>query len=485
MPSSNLLDTLIACVVVFLVLSLIVQSIQSGCKKLFKLKSRQIEESLVDLFQNAFEQQTVTVPKGWARVRNLPGLVLVMGDHPSTFATPDVKTLYDALHQGFTDIGRVASNGTLMFDSLAKNDFLKVLDKVPAGALLGQQPGAASPTLLDQIQAALQSALTKITALSNDSDALGQAVLGNAQAKARFDDIQVSLGPLLSDLEALQGGRAVAANVLLGDLARIVAARDALAKLIAAVQADLQAELAQAAPSDAAGAAALRLVANGMDRLAATLASLGQPLDSAMALLRGRRQNLEDWFDTIMQSFEERYARSMKTWAIVLSLAVAVVLNASVFDLYKNVSTDGALRAALVSEGQDRLQNAANANSVEDHGQVQATEESVRQDVESSLSQSEMFGFKPFWLAFGPWWERNRIHQENLTWGGWCGHWVGVGWNLLGRLIGWAAMALLLSVGAPFWEDTLESLFGVKNLLRRGSDTQNVEDASGGGQPRS
>ena len=51
-------------------------------------------------------------------------------------------------------------------------------------------------------------------------------------------------------------------------------------------------------------------------------------------------------------------------------------------------------------------------------------------------------------------------------------------------IFGWAIMTMLLSVGAPFWQDTLESLFGIKNLLRQKSGTQNVEAKSGTGQPR-
>jgi len=43
---------------------------------------------------------------------------------------------------------------------------------------------------------------------------------------------------------------------------------------------------------------------------------------------------------------------------------------------------------------------------------------------------------------------------------------------------------MLLSVGAPFWQDTLESLFGIKNLLRQRSGTENIETESGAGQPR-
>jgi hypothetical protein len=51
-------------------------------------------------------------------------------------------------------------------------------------------------------------------------------------------------------------------------------------------------------------------------------------------------------------------------------------------------------------------------------------------------------------------------------------------------LVGWILMTLLLSVGAPFWEDTLESLFGLKNILRMSSETKNVETKSGTGQPK-
>jgi len=51
-------------------------------------------------------------------------------------------------------------------------------------------------------------------------------------------------------------------------------------------------------------------------------------------------------------------------------------------------------------------------------------------------------------------------------------------------LVGWAIMVMLLSVGAPFWQDALESLFGIKNLLRQKTDTQNIEQESGAGQPK-
>lgn len=41
------------------------------------------------------------------------------------------------------------------------------------------------------------------------------------------------------------------------------------------------------------------------------------------------KQEAEDWFETVMQGFEERYARHMKTVAIVVSILVVVFLNAN------------------------------------------------------------------------------------------------------------------------------------------------------------
>ena len=71
--------------------------------------------------------------------------------------------------------------------------------------------------------------------------------------------------------------------------------------------------------------------------------------------------------------------------------------------------------------------------------------------------------------------------DDNKITGGW--------WNRRGSdfrtLLGWLIMTLLLSLGAPFWHDALESLFGVKNLLRRTNEHRNIEQKRGAGNPAS
>src|SRR5262247_2044279 len=60
-PVFNLaaLDKLIAVVVVLLVLSLIVQSIQAAIKKFFRIKSLQLEQSLIHLFYYLLDKDAV------------------------------------------------------------------------------------------------------------------------------------------------------------------------------------------------------------------------------------------------------------------------------------------------------------------------------------------------------------------------------------------------------------------------------------------
>ena len=113
MPDLSILNTLIAMVIVILVLSLIVQSLQTFVKKFFKLKSRSIRNSLVDLFE------TITVsPDGTAAAGKGPNQLL------------------DEVTGQLREMGRKTLFGRVMLDSLAKNDLLKVLTRVEANNLL-------------------------------------------------------------------------------------------------------------------------------------------------------------------------------------------------------------------------------------------------------------------------------------------------------------------------------------------------------------
>ncbi|HEX6186577.1 MAG TPA: hypothetical protein VFZ40_00740 [Pyrinomonadaceae bacterium] len=215
------------------------------------------------------------------------------------------------------------------------------------------------------------------------------------------------------------------------------------------------------------------------------------------------KPHIENWFDTTMQGFDERYTRHMKTVALVISFLVVILLNANFFNIYTRIANSESVRAEILAKGPEIVKLAEAANKAAETAQptpqpspspaqtppptattpadsaaaATKSREELANEIKALrglVKQSEDLGLSPltpthardFWYGTGGWENRNRFT------GG------------IKVLLGWTIMALLLSVGAPFWQDTLESLFGVKNLLRKKSDTKNVEDTKGG-QPKS
>jgi hypothetical protein len=192
--------------------------------------------------------------------------------------------------------------------------------------------------------------------------------------------------------------------------------------------------------------------------------------------------NVNTWFDTVMQSFEERYTRHMKTVAVILSFVVVIFLNANFFEVYRKISQNGPARVAalkLAEEMEKRSKDKPAESSPEEQAADQSFKEALAQlkaETKQYEGSYQQFGIQPFtrqqltnyFYAQGPWDPNVNPKPPNRFLYG------------LETLLGWTVMALLLSVGAPFWQDTLESLFGLKNLLRQKSDTKNVEGRKGG-----
>jgi hypothetical protein len=557
MININALDNIIAVVVVILLLSLIVQSIQSVLKKALKIKSRQIEDSLVDLFENVVNfNPTAEAPptsmSGKLRVwlqrifGSSPILrkvyqIITGSPHPndpSAHPNPDVKKLFDEVIKGFEEIGRVAQTGKRMLDSISKEDLKKVMGKVLPDSLLGGF--TAKLTLAHGEIAGLQSAI----------DRINENHLGNlsGDANAKFAALQQGLAPLLNDLRSVFAGSSplIIGNVLnLRDinLSDVLATLGEVQKKVAE---DLDA--AKKVPAAAGTITNLQTLSDSLGQISAALARLNSMLDDAVAPLRAKLAEVETWYDTVTQSFEERYTRGMKTWSIVISFLVVAYLNASVFAVYKNVVTNSSLRNQLVQMGEERTKaneprlanakekvtktaedaakaaekaketkaaadsaagtpnaeakkaEAAKADQAKEDAEKSAaaakaaekvTVESIKQDIEEirdEFAKLSGFGFQPLtWQGIRErfnndlWFNKGRLDPKDETnWGGWVSR---RGDDFM-TLAGWIVMTFLLSVGAPFWEDTLESLFGVKNLLRKGSKTRNVEAESGAGQTK-
>ena len=481
MPDLAILDVLIAMVIVILVLSLVVQSIQTVTKKVFKLKSHSILNSLEDLFETVGSRQAAE-------------------DAAATEAKKEkAKVLVKDVTDKLKEMGRKSLFGNPMLDSLAKGDLLKVLTRVKAEDLL---PGAVGN---------FQPVLAGITELKAEVGRIETSVL-TGEASAKFAAMQGAIMPLIHDLEALARGGNIDPAVFFGDLYRLrqIKAGEVLTMLgevQQGVSKDLTAAQKAVDESQKAFAAAkqannqeqidlatarneqengklkaVEAVDGGLKKIASQIATLSTAFDAAFAPLFARLEQVEVWYDTVMQGFEERYTRHMRSVGIGISILVVVVLNANFFNIYRSLRFDPVKTALIVKEGEKLI--AAPAPSASPSPSPSPAESPAAgspatgdttvadlkkeaQEITKLTGLYQSFGINPL----------SRQQVKNFF----SGHWR---WrDLTETFLGWAIMVMLLSAGAPFWQDTLESLFGLKNLLRKRSDTKNVEEEKGG-QPK-
>src|SRR5687768_12111913 len=101
----GILNTVIALAIVLLVLSLLVQSVQTFVKKLLKMKSRQIADSLVDLYEQAIGGVTPTPP-----AQATAGSTTMPGANGQPRLSP-AEQFRDRVLEQFKNIGRKTAFG--------------------------------------------------------------------------------------------------------------------------------------------------------------------------------------------------------------------------------------------------------------------------------------------------------------------------------------------------------------------------------------
>src|SRR5688572_20418851 len=506
----GILNTVIALVIVLLVLSLLVQAIQTLLKKLLKLKSKQIQGSLKDLYEQAIA--------GTAATTNEPPAAAAATAPANAPSAAEVFT--GKVLEEFKKIGRVTLFGNPVLDSLSKEDLFKVMGKLE------------SQDFFPDYMAKFQVLCDQIIDLRKAIEALTNNAMLRGAASSRLAEMRSILAPIFNNVQAILDGTQVKPKVMFADLLRLgkLDVRGIL-KLLDEAQTAVAQEKEIATQANATGEVTqLQNLADELTRVARLIGDLSQKFDDAISPLRGKLEQVEIWFDTVTQSFDERYARNMRTVAILISIVIVIVLNASFFRVYKSISTNEVQRSLIVDSGPDVLERARQAREqaepvtpepapLPDAPVVPSPEPSpvnVKDEIEKSrqemavlTSTYEGFGFSPLslqqidsflWSIPGYTLVRNDkgvvLDTANNEIPADCGDcepaWrrqTGREWWASRRgdvvtLVGWAIMVMLLSVGAPFWQDALESLFGIKNLLRQKSGTQNIETQSGMGQPK-
>src|SRR5215510_13515419 len=347
-PVFNLaaLDKLIAVVVVLLVLSLIVQSIQAAIKKFFRIKSLQLEQSLIHLFYYLLDKDAIkamqSVSDRMPLLRaflNLPIIRKFRPDRTKSLSErdPQVEALYHAVTEEFLRAGRVSPRGKLLIESVSMDELIKFIGQVRVRDLI-KHIQLPEPENISGIRDEIAGARKAVRQLSAKHRALLE--------KTPLAEIREPLLELLSNAHRCL-------DLKNSDLT-LDALPDAIEETLLHLKDDARDEAAQA-----------------LRKLQKTLVPLSGELNAILALPQKLSQvpgNVATWYDTIMRSFDERYTRNMKSFALGISFAVVALLNANLFDIYRGISADETKRNLIVQSGEQlsaRLREQPQANSQE------------------------------------------------------------------------------------------------------------------------
>lgn len=168
-------------------------------------------------------------------------------------------------------------------------------------------------------------------------------------------------------------------------------------------------------------------------------------LDAAGDDVVKAREGLESWFNSAMDRVAGWYKRRVQQIVFVLGIILSIAMNADSIAIFKNLANDRPLRSAIVSQ----------AEAIKD------TSVSGRSAINKNVNTLLELG-----LPIGWGWRSdlndNKEALPNLIAiprGSDLGSW-------LLKIIGWLITGLAVSLGSPFWFDSLNKIMVIRSTVK-------------------
>ncbi len=167
------------------------------------------------------------------------------------------------------------------------------------------------------------------------------------------------------------------------------------------------------------------------------------------------REGIENWYNSSMDRVSGWYKRRVQIILLWMGFAVAVVINADTFAIFKNLANDRPLRSAIVAQAQ-----AFKDPTVDDS----ASNSKIQHNVNTLLQMGLPVGWN--WKSdLNPKAVPNLNAIPELSFNGW-----------FFKIIGWLVTGLAISLGAPFWFDILNKIMVIRSTVKPHEKSQ--EEAS-------
>jgi hypothetical protein len=172
----------------------------------------------------------------------------------------------------------------------------------------------------------------------------------------------------------------------------------------------------------------------------------GKKLDGIIcdgaATLDQKKENMAASFDAARASFQKAYTAKNKRYVLLLSLVVVLVLNANLLMLYEELSAGQIIAPAIINHASSLMAMSPSGNPPS--GSLAESYQKTQQTIGDAVAK-----FPPL--------VRFSVYPEDLR------------ERPIRAILGLILMALLVSLGAPFWNDVLKGMMGVNNVLNSGA----------------
>ena len=183
-----------------------------------------------------------------------------------------------------------------------------------------------------------------------------------------------------------------------------------------------------------------------VDKTRRDIALVATELQTGEHAVEKFRENLENWFNSSMDRFAGWYKRWTQQICLLIGTILVVIANADTLALANRLARDGALRSAIAGAADTATQKMAGAFDPKDHTGV----EQARQQL---LEEAEKLNLPLGWIDTKINGVQDPFQYERIPTGL-------LGWVL--KVVGLLISALAVSLGAPFWFDTLSKFMHVR-----------------------
>jgi hypothetical protein len=249
---------------------------------------------------------------------------------------------------------------------------------------------------------------------------------------------------------------------------------------------DILAQLGAAAGKPAQGAddAPSQTPANPVAQLLAAVKNGEKnqlvPSSVAEADIERVKANIGEWFDGSMDRVAGWYKRRAQFVLLLIGLVTAVVVNADTLEVVETLSSDSAVRAAVVAaaEAQARQPLPSPSTSGSSEGTPPTAEQAaanLTSNVTAVVSQLDTLGLPVGWRYYDSRIDDNpaggdqvKHLVEQRVWPRFeRDHFFTDWWNQLNsHSLGWLLTAIAISFGAPFWFDLLNKIMVIRSTVK-------------------